>query len=157
MYESAKSGINNNIRGNNYMMFLQFLDGVKPQGDIVESALNGKTLCVSLNYEIGHFKEMLSLVQLLTNHNATYKLRASDSDIFVTYSCKDEEGNERYCSRLNYVNEAIEEGNTIQIISFEELLTILGVAEEDLSSMPFPEESTFYKKRRPRQKKKSKD
>ena len=157
MYESAKSGINNNIRGNNYMMFLQFLDGVKPQGDIVESALNGKTLCVSLNYEIGHFKEMLSLVQLLTNHNATYKLRASDSDIFVTYSCKDEEGNERYCSRLNYVNEAIEEGKTIQIISFEELLTILGVAEEDLSSMPFPEESTFYKKRRPRQKKKSKD
>lgn len=152
-YESAKSGINNNIRGRNYRMFLQFLDGVKPQGDIIESSLNGKTLCVSLNYEIGHFKEMLSLVQLLTNRNATYNLKASDNDIFVTCSCKDEEGNERYCSRLKYVNEAIEEGKTIQIISFEELLTILGVTEEDLSSMPFPDESAFYKK--PRQKKKT--
>lgn len=154
-YESAKSGINNNIRGRNYRMFLQFLDGVKPQGDIIESPLNGKTLCVSLNYEIGHFKEMLSLVQLLTNHNATYKMRASDNDIFVTCSCKDEEGNERYCSRLKHVNEAIEEGKSIQIMSFEELLTILGVPEEDLSSMPFPEESSFYKKPRPRQKKKT--
>lgn len=154
-YESAKSGINNNIRGRNYRMFLQFLDGVKPQGDIIESPLNGKTLCVSLNYEIGHFKEMLSLVQLLTNHNATYKMRASDNDIFVICSCKDEEGNERYCSRLKHVNEAIEEGKTIQIITFEELLSILGVTEEDLSSMPFPEESSFYKKPRPRQKKKT--
>lgn len=83
-YEAAKSGVNNTVRGHNYRMFLQFLDGVKPQGDIVESDLNGKSLCVSLNYEICHFKEMLSLVQLLTNHNATYKMRASDNDIFVT-------------------------------------------------------------------------
>ena len=76
-YEAAKSGVNNTVRGRNYRMFLQFLDGVKPQGDIVESDLNGKSLCVSLNYEIGHFKEMLSLVQLLTNHNATYKMVSS--------------------------------------------------------------------------------
>lgn len=154
-YESAKSGVNNNIRGRNYKMFLQFLDGVKPQGDIIESQLNGKTLCVSLNYEIGHFKEMLSLVQLLTNHNATYKMRASDNDIFVTCSCKNEDGNERFCTRLKHVNEAIEEGKSIQIISFEDLLAILGVTEEDLSLMPFPEENSFYKKTRPRQKKKT--
>lgn len=152
-YESAKSRINNNIRAN-YRMFLQFLDGVKPQGDTVESLLNGKTLCVSLNYEIGHFKEMLALVQLLANHNATYKMKASDNDIFVICSCKDDEGNERSCTRLKYVNEAIKDGKTIQIMSFEELLSILGVTEEDLLSMPFPEESSFYKKSRPRQKKK---
>ena len=154
-YEAAKSGINNNIRGHNYRMFLQFLDGVKPQGDIIESLLNGKSLCVSLNYEIGHFKEMLSLVQLLTNHNATYKMRASDNDIFVSCSCKDDEGNERFCTRLKHVNEAIAEGKNIQIISFEELLNILNVKEEDLSSMPFPEDSSFYKKPRSRQKKKA--
>lgn len=74
-------------------MFLQFLDGVKSQGDIVESDLNGKSLCVSLNYEIGHFKEMISLVQLLINHNATYKMRVSDNDIFVTCDANDDEGN----------------------------------------------------------------
>ncbi len=154
-YESAKNGSNNNIRGRNYRMFLQFLDGVKPQGDTIESQLNGKSLCVSLNYEIGHFKEMLSLVQLLKNHNATYNMKASNNDIFVTYSFKNDEGNERFCTRLKHVKDAIEEGKTIQIISFEELLSILGVTEEDLLSMSFPEESSFYKKPRPRQEKKT--
>ena len=156
-YEAAKSGVNNTVRGRNYRMFLKFLDGVKPQGDIVESDLNGKSLCVSLNYEIGHFKEMLSLVQLLTNHNAIYKMRASDNDIFVTYDVKDEEGNSRFCTRLKHVNEAIEEGKNIQIISFEELLNILNVKEEDLSSMPFPDENCFYKKPKPRQRQKKKE
>ncbi|MFA6988392.1 MAG: hypothetical protein WC185_05075 [Acholeplasmataceae bacterium] len=62
-YELAKSGINNMIRGRNYRMFLQFLDGVKAQGDIIESHLNGKSICLSLNYEIDNFHEMLSIVQ----------------------------------------------------------------------------------------------
>lgn len=144
--------INNDIRGRNYIMFLQFLDGVKPQGDIVESDLNGKSLCVSLNYEIGHFKEMLSLVQLLTNHNATYKMKASDNDIFVTCEMKDDEGNLRYCSRLKHVNDAIKKGKDIKIISFDELLKALNVTEEELSAMPFPDASSFYKKPNPKEK-----
>lgn len=156
-YESAKSGINNNIRGRNYRKFLQFLDGVKPQGDIIESPINGKTLCISLNYEIGHFKEMLSLVQLLTNHNATYKMKASDNDIFVTYDVKDEEGNLRYCSRLKHVNDAIVEGKDIKTISFDELLKILNVTEEELSTMPSPDASSFYKKPKPKQRQKKKE
>ena len=155
-YEAAKSGVNNTVRGRNYRMFLQFLDGVKPQGDIVESDLNGKSLCVSLNYEIGHFKEMLSLVQLLTNHNATYKMRASDNDIFVTYDARDDEGNIRHCSRLKHVNDAIVEGKDIKIISFDELLKILNVTEKELSTMPFPDANCFYKKPKPRQRAKKK-
>ena len=156
-YEAVKSGVNNTVRGRNYRMFLQFLDGVKPQGDIVESDLNGKSLCVSLNYEIGHFKEMLSLVQLLTNHNATYKMRASDNDIFVTCDVKDDEGNIRHCSRLKHVNDAIAEGKDIKIISFDELLKILNVTEEELSTMPFPDASSFYKKLKPRKRGKKKE
>lgn len=156
-YEAAKSGVNNTVRGRNYRMFLQFLDGVKPQGDIVESDLNDKSLCVSLNYEIGHFKEMLSLVQLLTNHNATYKMRASDNDIFVTCDAKDDEGNIRHCSRLKHVNDVIAEGKNIKIISFDELLKILNVTEEELSTMPFPDASSFYKKAKPRQRAKKKE
>ncbi|CCZ85548.1 dNA polymerase III epsilon subunit [Firmicutes bacterium CAG:631] len=156
-YEAAKSGVNNTVKGRNYRMFLQFLDGVKPQGDIVESDLNDKSLCVSLNYEIGHFKEMLSLVQLLTNHNATYKMRASDNDIFVTCDAKDDEGNIRHCSRLKHVNDVIAEGKNIKIISFDELLKILNVTEEELSTMPFPDASSFYKKAKPRQRAKKKE
>ena len=156
-YEAVKSGVNNTVRGRNYRMFLQFLDGVKPQGDIVESDLNGKSLCVSLNYEIGHFKEMLSLVQLLTNHNATYKMRASDNDIFVTCDVNDDEGNIRHCSRLKHANDAIAEGKDIKIISFDELLKILNVTEEELSTMPFPDASSFYKKPKSKQRQKKKE
>ena len=156
-FEAAKSGVNNTVRGRNYRMFLQFLDGVKPQGDIVESDLNGKSLCVSLNYEISHFKEMLSFVQLLTNHNATYKMRLSDNDIFVTYDAMDDKGNTRHCSRLKHVNDAIAEGKNIKIISFDEILKILNVTKEELSTMPFPDASSFYKKPRPKQRVKKKE
>ena len=135
---------NNNIRGNNYMMFLQFLSEVKPQGDIIKSSLNGKSICISINYEIYHFKEMLSLVQLLANHNAKYKLVAAESDLFVTYDVLDEEGNPKCCSRLKYVNDEIAEGKKIKIISFDELLKILNVSEEELSMMPFPDLSSSY-------------
>ena len=50
---------------------MQFLDGVKPQGDIIQSELNGKTLTITLNYENVHVKEMLSIIQLLNNHDCT--------------------------------------------------------------------------------------
>lgn len=66
-------------------------------------------------------------------------------------------GNERFCTRLKHVNEAIEEGKIIQIMTFEELLSILGVTEEDLSSMPFSDENCFYKKPKPRQRQKKKE
>lgn len=152
-YEVAKSGINNNIRGRNYRMFLQFLDGVKPQGKIIKSPLNGKTLCLSLNYEINHFREMLSLVQLLTNHNATYKMIASNNDMFVICDIKDEKGNSKFCTRLKHVNEAIEKGKSIKILTFDELLNILNIKEDDLSNMPFPETTSFCKKLKPRKEK----
>lgn len=84
-------------------------------------------------------------------------MRASDNDIFVTYDAKDDEGNIRHCSRLKHVNDAITEGKDIKIISFDELLKILNVTEEELSTMPFPDASSFYKKPKPRQRVKKKE
>ncbi|MDY2571295.1 MAG: hypothetical protein SOW05_00135, partial [Candidatus Enterosoma sp.] len=78
----------------------------------------------------------------------------SDADIFVTYDEKDDKGNIRHCSRLKYVNDAIAEGKDIKIISFDELLKILNVAEEELSTTTFPDASSFYNKPKPRQRKK---
>lgn len=81
-------------------------------------------------------------------------MRASDNDIFVICDAKDDEGNIRHCSRLKHVNDAIAEGKDIKIISFDELLKILNVTEKELSTMPFPDASSFYKKPKQRQKKK---
>ena len=84
-------------------------------------------------------------------------MRASDNDIFVTYDERDDEGNIRHCSRLKHVNDAIAEGKNIKIISFDELLKILNVTEEELNTMPFPDASSFYKKTKPRQRAKKKE
>ena len=100
---------------------------------------------------------MLSLVQLLANHNAKYKLVASESDLFVTYDFLDEEGNHKCCSRLKYVNDAIAEGKNIKIISFDELLKTLNVSAEELSMMPFRDLSSSYNQFKPRQKQKKKE
>lgn len=145
-YETIKNRTDNIITGRNYIMFLRFLDGVKPQGKTIQSPLNGKSICVSLNYERSHFKEMLALVQLLANHKAEYRLKASENDIFVTYS-NNNNGEDGLCSRLKYVKDAIDnKKKDIDIISFSELLNILGVKEEDLSLFPFPEKTSFISK-----------
>ena len=62
----------------------------------------------------------------------------------MTYDDLDEEGNRKSYSRLKYVNDAIAEGKKIKIISFDELLKILNVSEEELSMMPFPDLSSSY-------------
>lgn len=139
---------NNFIRGENKVKFLQFLDGVKPQDEILQCELTGKKLCISLNYEYTHFKEMLSIVQLLANRGCKYLLKATDCDLFVTFNEIDTDGNERTCSRLNYVNKAIADGSNISIISFDELLKILEITEEELIEMPFPPESAFVSKQK---------
>ena len=55
------------------------------------------------------------------------------------------------------MNDAIVEGKDIKTISFDELLKTLNVTEEELSTMPFPDASSFYKKPKPKQKQKKKE
>ncbi len=136
----------NMLRGDNKINFLQFLDGVQPQGKIIECELTGKKISVSLNYEYAHFKEMLSIVQLLKNRGCDYSLKASLADYFVTCHAVDSEGNEMGCSRLKYVNEAIANGANIKIITLDELFVLLGTTPDELVQMPFPEAQFFVKK-----------
>lgn len=146
----------NSLYSDNYIKFMQFLDGVKRQGEIIPSVLNGKSLTITLNYQNVHYKEMLALIQLLKNHDCIYKLKASECDYMVTKVVLNDDGSERTCSKLKYVNQAIENGKKINIITFEELLEILKVTDKELTQMPFPDESCFLKKRKENNLKKEK-
>lgn len=75
-------------------------------------------------------------------------MKATDCDLFVTFNEIDTDGNERTCSRLNYVNKAIADGSNISIIPFDKLLKILEITEEELIEMPFPPESAFVSKQK---------
>lgn len=137
---------NNLMSGENKTKFFQFLNGVKPQSEIVQCELTGKTVSISLNYEYAHFKEMLSIVQLLKNRGCSYALKSSESDVFISYEIVDSNGVQMECSRLNHVQEANANGATIRVIKFGEFLAILGVAEKELIEMPFPDATMFVRK-----------
>ncbi len=62
----------NQLRNGNLRMFLGFLRAVKPQGEVIESPLNGEKILFPRAYEANHFRQMVYLVQALANHAATY-------------------------------------------------------------------------------------
>ena len=123
--------------GPNWRRFLQFLDNVKKSSE-GHNLLKNKKITISLNYESEHYKQMLNLIQLITNEGGEYILKGSLCNIYVKYDEILEDGSSRYCSRLKYVNEAISNGTQIDIIDFYDFLKILGVTEEELNQMDFP-------------------
>lgn len=141
--DAAKLSSENIINKRNKILFSDFLHNVKVQGKAVKSVLSGKTVYISLNYEKYHFREMLSLVQLIVNHGGTYVRNASLCDYFVTYKLVDPNGLENPCSRLESANDAIAQGKDINIIDFDKLLEILNITNRELTQMPFPDNSSF--------------
>lgn len=144
--EEREKKYRNYVKGINRVKLLQFMDAVKPQGEILTNELTGKKLCISRNYERTNYKQMVSVVQLLKNCGCTYCFKASEADYFVTYRALDEDGNEKDCMRLKSVNIATEQGAAIKIITFDEFLNILGVTTEEIEAMPYPDESWFVGK-----------
>lgn len=128
---------NNTLRrhSKNRKLFALFIDNVQ-QTEKCEQDLQDQSITISINYEENHYKQMLNLVQLICNHGGKYVTRASDGTIFVSYPISNEDGTEKYCSKLRYVNEANENGGNIKIMSLEEFLAIFDLNEERLNELP---------------------
>lgn len=124
--------------------FLQFLDNVLPTTD-EEKTLDGLKFSISINYEELHYRQMLNIVQMLCNKGATYVMKASLCDVFVTYKVLNEDGTERTCSKSKYVNKAVEEGANIKIVSFDEFVGMLGLTEKELDELPMVSFDCLYR------------
>jgi DNA polymerase III epsilon subunit-like protein len=124
--------------------FLQFLDNVLPTTD-EEKTLYGLKFSISINYEELHYRQMLNIVQMLCNKGATYVMKASLCDVFVTYKVLNEDGTERTCSKSKYVNKALEEGANIKIVSFDEFVGMLGLTEQELDELPMVSFDCLYR------------
>lgn len=118
----------------NHLLFVRFVDSVSPKANR-EKIFEGKKISLSLNYESYHFRNMMKLVQIICNCGRTYVTKATDADIFVKYHLV-EDGEERRCTKSEYVMEAIGNGAQIQVLEFEEFLNLLGLNEESLESIP---------------------
>lgn len=123
---------------------LQFLDNVLPTTD-EEKTLDGLKFSISINYEELHYRQMLNIVQMLCNKGATYVMKASLCDVFVTYKVLNEDGTERTCSKSKYVNKAVEEGANIKIVSFDEFVGMLGLTEKELDELPMVSFDCLYR------------
>lgn len=119
----------------NWIIFIRYLDYGQSVGE-KSNKLIGKKVTASKNYEIEHFKEMINLVGMIKAAGGEYVLKASESDVFVTFDMVDEEGNIRCCSRYDYVKKEIEKGKNIEIITLDDLLKIFGTNIEALEEMP---------------------
>ena len=124
-------------RKGNRKMFLRFLDNVQPTKE-GSGLLKDKKITISLNYEGHHFKEMMNLVQIITNEGGTYILKGSECDIYVKFDTFREDGTPYRCTRLEYALKANEDGASIEIISFDEFLNRLHITNDELEAMPLP-------------------
>lgn len=121
----------------NKKTFVRFLDNVQVTAE-GGGRFKDKKVSISLNYECHHFKEMMNIVQIIKNEGGEYILKGSESNLFVTYESFDETGKPHGCNRLKYVKEAIENGSSIEIITFDQFLEMLGMTNDELESLPLP-------------------
>lgn len=129
-------GTNNVIGYNiNKRRLNQFIDNCKPDGT-GSNKLRKQTVLISSNYEFNHFRQVLNLVQLIVNEGGRVTLSSADATMYVKYAYVYENGERRICKRLHGVRSLIKSGKRITIISFNRLLSILDITEEQLDNMP---------------------
>ncbi len=114
----------------NHVLFLRMIDYAEPKSDKIQ-ILKGKKVCISMNYEVDHFKEMIHIIQKIKDAGGEYVLKASLSDVFATFECYNEDFTPRNCSRFNHIKES-ERVDEINIISLDELLAMLGTTREEI-------------------------
>ena len=129
-------GKSNRLRknSNNYKVFEAFVSNTLPLGNS-SNIFSGRAVCISLNYEEKHFRQMLLLVQLIVNAGGRYVTKAKECDCFVTKNAYNADGTIRRCYRYATVKRINKTRQTIEVISFEELLKLLSTDEKQLDRM----------------------
>ena len=85
---------------------------------------------------------MLKITELIAQAGGQYVQKASHCSLFVACEELDGAGNVMPDKRRNFVENAIEEGSDAQIILLTDLLSMLGITEEELDAIPLPEEAS---------------
>ena len=144
-YSDGSNDMKSLRRVSNKKTFLQFLSNVQPTA-VGTGKFKDQKLCISINYECLHFKEMMNLVQIIKNEGGEYVLKGSECDLFIYFHSLREDGTTWNCNREKYVDIAISEDKQIRKISFDEFLSILGMTNEQLESMPLPPIDCLFRK-----------
>ncbi|MBR2612823.1 MAG: 3'-5' exonuclease [Clostridia bacterium] len=117
----------------NYINFQRYIDKGAPIGEM-RDVLEGQKVCISLNYEQSHYKEMLYLVGRIKASGGTYIRRAVEADIFVTYMTDDRGRPFSKCSRHDDLRRS--ERTDVKVMSLERFLSLLHTSKAHLLSCP---------------------
>lgn len=119
---------------NNGKLYEYFIKNVKPNCKCENKLLLNKKIAVSISYEKKHFKQMLLIIQLITNLGGEYVTSGKDADIFVKLDNVKNNGFVDYCDREYEVDCSIEEGKEVEKINLYEFLGIIGYDEDQIES-----------------------
>lgn len=134
--ESVERAMNRMTGENgNLQKFLSFCENVTPNKKAPKN-FEGKSVCISMNYERRNFTQMMNLVQLIVNRGGRYTTKVSQCNMFVTSEYFRSGG--KPCVRIENVLDSIGRGNQIELIDFSELLEMLGITEKQLNKMKLP-------------------
>ena len=111
-----------------------FIENVMPNKELEDKFLEGKKIAISCNYEKKHFKQMLLIIQLITNLGGEYVLDASECNVFVSSNDVRKSGMLEYCERELEVDKLIDEGRDIEKLNIYELLGIINYDEEEVEN-----------------------
>lgn len=132
-----KPGHENWIEKNskNNLLFIKYLDYLKRQKP-TKNTLENKKISISLNYEMYNFQNMLKLASLISDAGGAYVKKPTMANIFVTYDkIYDHRGKQINCSKLRQVTKANNDGDNIEIITFDAFLSKLNIDRQKLDNL----------------------
>ena len=110
-----------------------FIENVKPSCDCENKILKGKKISFSANYEKKHFKEMLLIIQIITNLGGIYVTDSKECDVFVTNNPSNNKQSD-YCEREFVVDQRIDNGNDVEKFFAYEFLGLIGFDENEIEN-----------------------
>lgn len=115
----------------------KFAEIVVPQGNIVASSLNNKSMCFSREFEKSNTADVLKLIQVLANLGCKYNTKVSEDDYYVASNEElldpTPKENTRYFAALKNAD-----GRNVKIISFKEFLTIIDLTTDEIKQLKMP-------------------
>lgn len=131
MYNNHLSSNNKLKSKGNYEVYEYFISNVKSKGNY-NKILKDKRVGISLNYEKKHFREVLLMIQLITNFGGIYVSENDSFDILVTYNEVSKSGKKNGCIKEYYADESIKQGFNIRKIDIEEFMKLIKFDDKDV-------------------------
>ena len=128
----------NMMKGSNEDNFKKLLKKTRRSKNARSGPIRGRTFCISDGYEYHRYHQMCMLVPLVAEAGGRITRKVKECDVFVSGTVRKRDGKFARCQRMRAVNENIEAGKNIQIVSLKTFLGWMHMTEEQLNDISMP-------------------